>query len=87
MLSLLLLAIPTIFSLGKEPIQRKAPTDWTTSAVYSLVVAVMILLYYVLSFVFQLGDPSIVLQPLKASAVFSERCRDKRRKTRASQRF
>ena len=55
MLSLLFLAVPTIFSLGKELNPMKGSNQLDNFAVYSLVVAVMILLYYVLSFVFQLG--------------------------------
>ena len=55
MLSLLFLAVPTIFSLGKELNPTESTNRLDNFAVYSLVVAVMILLYYVLSFVFQLG--------------------------------
>ena len=55
MLSLLFLAVPTVFSLGKGLNPMEGTDQLDNFAVYSLVVAVMILLYYVLSFVLQLG--------------------------------
>ena len=55
MLSLLFLAVPTVFSLGKGLNPMEGTDQLDNVAVYSLVVAVMILLYYVLSFVLQLG--------------------------------
>lgn len=55
MLSLLFLAVPTIFSLGRGLNPMEGTDQLDNVAVYSLVVAVMILLYYVLSFVLQLG--------------------------------
>jgi len=55
MLSLLLLAIPTIISLGTGTTPLEGNNQRDSFALYSLAVAVMILLYYVLSFVLQLG--------------------------------
>lgn len=55
MLSLLFLAVPTIFSLGRGLNPMEGTDQLDNVAVYSLVVAVMILLYYMLSFVLQLG--------------------------------
>ena len=55
MLSLLLLAIPTIISLGTGTTPLEGNNQRDSFAVYSLAVAVMILLYYVLSFLLQLG--------------------------------
>ncbi|MBL6798593.1 MAG: calcium:proton antiporter [Synechococcus sp. BS307-5m-G39] len=55
MLSLLFLAVPTVFSLGKGLNPMEGTDQLDNVAVYSLVVAVMILLYYMLSFVLQLG--------------------------------
>ena len=75
MLSLLFLAVPTIFSLGKGLNPMEGTNQLDNFAVYSLVVAVMILLYYVLSFVLQLGthrsffSRSQDQQPLPIAAV------------------
>ncbi|QNI49723.1 calcium:proton antiporter [Synechococcus sp. A15-60] len=55
MLSLLLLAIPTIISLGTGTTLLEGNDQRDSFALYSLAVAVMILIYYVLSFVLQLG--------------------------------
>ena len=55
MLSLLLLAIPTIIGLGTGTTPLEGNNQQDSFALYSLAVAVMILLYYVLSFVLQLG--------------------------------
>ena len=54
MLSLLLLAIPTIISLGTGDTPLEGDDQLDSFAIYSLGVAVMILLYYGLSFVLQL---------------------------------
>ncbi len=55
MLSLLLLAVPTVISLGTGAIPLEGNDQRDSFAIYSLGVAVIILLYYMLSFVLQLG--------------------------------